>query len=206
MPMMGYDLDYAKAAEWAHSFVDEIAKSEACNAYSMNALKNLVGDLYEHSQKDKLTGLDTRRHFEASYPRYAAGTNSLLLIDCDHFKHVNDTLGHEAGDGVLRTIAGIIQASLRSVDAACRWGGDEIAIVLPRTEMEGAVSAAERMRDATQFANVNGVTLSIGLTVISPGEDLNDAMNRADAAMYEAKRNGGNAVAVGELLFPDIKV
>lgn len=202
--MMRYGLDFTKSAEYAYKFVEEIANSDACNIYSLNALNNLVGNLYEISARDKLTGLYTRRFFEEEYPRYSNGTNTLIIIDCDRFKNVNDTMGHDVGDMVLRQVSLIIKECTRSTDVTCRWGGDEFIVLLPRSSMEcgldDAKVVAERMRMhvAMAGAELHGVTLSIGVSMVMPGEKLSDAFLRADAAMYEAKRNGRNAVAYGD--------
>lgn len=194
--MLRFNLDFAAASDYAKAFVVRIARSNACNANSINAIDMLVGGLWEVSQKDTLTGLSTRRYLEAEALRYEGGTNALFMIDCDNFKQVNDTHGHTAGDQVLRRVASILKDSIRSVDIACRFGGDEFVVLLPRTGIDEAKLVARRMRDATAAVDLNGVTLSIGMTIAHKDEDFKLGLQRADEAMYCAKRAGKNIAAV----------
>lgn len=184
---------YLSAAEFAHGLVSEIAKQGSCNPYSMNALNNMVGDLWEKARMDKLTGLFRRGAFEMEFDRMSKGLNTVILIDCDNFKRVNDQIGHAAGDDVLRNVARVISEGIRSVDVACRWGGDEFAILLPRTDSTDARIVAERLRSRVLNSNLHGVTLSLGITAVTPGESLATAVARADQAMYSAKLQGKNA-------------
>ena len=121
---------------------------------------------------------------------------SLVLIDIDHFKTVNDRHGHAAGDAVLRHFAMALQASLRSTDFAGRWGGEEFLVVTPQASAETAAALVERLREAlaaTSFdALVPGlhITFSAGVAECAPGEDLHLAIERADRALYQAKQTG----------------
>lgn len=189
-----YSMDYAAAARHAQDLVAVVAASESSNAYSMNALDSMVSGLYHESRNDTLTGLFVRRAFEEEYDRHRRGWNTLMLIDCDHFKRVNDTVGHDAGDQVLKAIAACIRSNLRATDVPCRWGGDEFVVLLARTDEDEATVVAERIRQAASQMDLHGVTLSIGLTKTSSGELLDDAINRADDAMYAAKRGGKNSM------------
>lgn len=190
-------LSYPDAAAHAHGLVGEIARSDACNAYSLNALNRMVSGLYEAARNDMLTGLMRRSAFEVEYGRFQAGaSNTLVLIDCDHFKHVNDTYGHGSGDRVLQTVAHVIRNNIRTVDLPCRWGGDEFVVLLPRTALADGQMVAERIRTAAERAALHGVTLSLGVATAEAGEDLASVIARADAAMYDAKRAGRNAVAL----------
>lgn len=199
--MTRFSYSFCEAAQYAYKFVAEIVKSDACNIFSLNAINNLVGNLYETSTKDALTGLYTRRFFEEEYDRYRSGINTILMIDCDKFKRVNDTMGHDVGDAVLRQVAQIIKDCTRSVDVTCRWGGDEFIVLLPRsnlkTGLDDAKVVAERMRSAVSMAvdKLHGVTLSIGISLAKSDEELTDVFLRADAAMYAAKKNGRDTVA-----------
>lgn len=192
--MVGKGADYLTAANFAHGLVSEIARQGSCNPYSMNALNNMVGDLWEKARMDKLTGLFRRGAFEMEFDRMSNGLNTVILIDCDNFKQVNDLMGHAAGDTVLQQVARIITESTRSVDVACRWGGDEFAILLPRTDSTDAKIVAERLRSRVLNADLHGVTLSLGFTAVAPGESLATAVARADQAMYGAKQAGKNAM------------
>jgi diguanylate cyclase (GGDEF)-like protein len=123
-----------------------------------------------------------------------------LFIDVDHFKQVNDTHGHSAGDQVLRQVGRLIQQMLRSGDLAARYGGEEFVLLLPRTAEEGALEVAERIRLAVAGRDFSDSptplrsSVSIGLAVLPAGgaSDLASLINAADAALYEAKRQGRN--------------
>jgi diguanylate cyclase (GGDEF)-like protein len=127
----------------------------------------------------------------------------MLLVDLDHFKLVNDTYGHLAGDDVLLAVATILQRAVRSVDLVARYGGEEFVIVLPETGKQGAIAFAERVRDrlAANSFTISGrqdirVTASIGVaTYPSPGLDsVEDLFRAADSALYRAKGSGRNLV------------
>jgi two-component system cell cycle response regulator len=128
---------------------------------------------------------------------------TMLMIDLDHFKLVNDTYGHLVGDEVLRGIATILQRSVRSVDMVARYGGEEFVVVLPETTEQGAVAFAERMRERVEEhkfeaarAHPARVTVSIGVSSFPAPhvESAEDLFARADAALYRAKEEGRNRV------------
>ncbi|MBO6634399.1 PleD family two-component system response regulator [Parvibaculum sp.] len=159
---------------------------------------------------DGLTGLHNRRYMEghlATLVTDAANTGkpvSLLIFDIDHFKPVNDTYGHAAGDAVLKQFADRIANNVRGVDLACRLGGEEFVVVMPDTDIEYATSVAERLRQciaAKPFLLDDGgreldVTVSIGIAVTSgPNDTVAKLMERADQGLYRAKRDGRNRVA-----------
>ena len=158
---------------------------------------------------DALTGLFNRRYMENHLGTLVeqAGARgkplALLALDIDHFKSINDTHGHDAGDDVLRDFALRIKRSIRGIDLACRSGGEEFIIVMPETDMAVAASVAERLRRriATEpFAISEGtrtipVTLSIGIATLREGNDTPATLlKRADQALYRAKRDGRNRV------------
>jgi len=125
-------------------------------------------------------------------------SHALLLCDLDHFKRVNDRLGHAAGDAVLRDVAYTMRASLRADDSIYRIGGEEILVVLPGADKEDAVAIAERLRQAVRKLRTVGlsVTISIGAAVTKPSAvDTADLVSRADAALYSAKARGRDMVA-----------
>lgn len=154
---------------------------------------------------DWLTELPNRRSFEASGERMLAQARrfehelSIVLLDLDRFKAVNDDFGHDAGDEVLRTVAQVITASLRGADLGARIGGEEFALVLPETDGDGAAVAAERLRGKLEEARYRGVphpvTASFGVASF-PGDGLDfvTLMGSADTALYAAKDAGRNAV------------
>ncbi|MBL8092601.1 MAG: diguanylate cyclase [Anaerolineales bacterium] len=162
----------------------------------------------ERARIDPLTSLFNRRHF-FSMLDYASAQGwqvpqrlSVLVLDLDHFKQVNDTLGHRAGDQVLQSVAQIIRFSIRPGDIACRYGGEEFAILLPQADLEAALLVGERLRDSlarTEIPTDTGpirVTVSIGAAslTVEDDPDLESLLDRADAALYAAKRAGRNRV------------
>lgn len=153
---------------------------------------------------DALTGLSNRRtimeHLRERVERVSlAGPCAVLLLDIDRFKTINDTLGHQAGDHCLRTVAGILNQNVRSLDRAGRIGGEEFVIVMPDTTSEMALAVGERLRkqiEETGVRHAGGepVTVSIGVAVASLRDTVDSLMARADRALYQAKREGRNRV------------
>jgi diguanylate cyclase len=161
----------------------------------------------EHlASTDVLTGLTSRQAMktwlEAQIRRARIEQRplALLSLDIDHFKHVNDTYGHEAGDAVLVTVAAAIQRDRRRGDGAGRWGGEEFVVLLPECPYEGALPIAEKLRAtiAEQWVIVGeraiSVTVSIGVAGFTPDDTVDDLLRRADQAMYAAKHGGRNRV------------
>lgn len=155
---------------------------------------------------DPLTGLMNRRSFVerlkvelARASRYGFAL-SVVLLDIDHFKTINDTHGHSAGDQVLSMLGELLRSGLRTCDLSGRWGGEEFVLALPNTGAAGAETPAERLRrqiedlHAVHRGAVIPITASIGLTEYIPGEPLDGLIDRADRAMYEAKSRGRNRV------------
>jgi len=154
---------------------------------------------------DHLTGLYNRHHFtELFTQRYGyAGAqllcDSLLLIDVDDFKKINDTHGHNMGDKVLETIAKTLLNALRGNDIIARWGGEEFIVLLLMAQTDEAVEIAQRLRKTVSKLAIDGVgqvTLSIGLHCYEGKQVLQDVIAKADKALYEAKQNGKNQVCV----------
>jgi two-component system cell cycle response regulator len=158
---------------------------------------------------DALTGLHNRRYMEthlATLAEQAASRGkplALMMLDIDYFKSINDTYGHDAGDDVLREFAVRIRKSIRGIDLACRYGGEEFVIVMPETDLHVAGMVAERLRRSIAgepFAIDKGakrieVTISIGLSILErKGEPVSDVLKRADTALYRAKHDGRNRV------------
>jgi diguanylate cyclase (GGDEF)-like protein len=156
------------------------------------------------SSVDPLTGLFNRNALElrlaeldGSAGSEPVASHALLLCDLDHFKRVNDRLGHAAGDSVLQEVAQTMRASLRAGDSIYRIGGEEILVVLPGATRENAVEVAERLRLAVRDLRPAGATMtvSIGVAVSRPGRlDTDDLVNRADEALYTAKACGRDMV------------
>jgi diguanylate cyclase (GGDEF)-like protein len=160
---------------------------------------------------DFLTGLLNRRAFfeRAETARLLAARLrkpiALLMLDIDHFKQINDRFGHATGDQALALFADIAREELRDHDIMGRLGGEEFALALPGTDLEGAQQAAERLRHAVEVAPLvssghgHCMSVSIGVALIDANEELSTALARADHALYAAKRGGRNRVETGEM-------
>ena len=164
--------------------------------------------LLEDSRRDSLTGMRNRRALNDDLPgiqdlhREQNAAYAVALCDVDHFKAYNDRLGHLEGDQALRVIASTVRGALRSGDIAYRFGGEELLLIMPETNLSQAMNAAERIRKAVEQAavahpaGIGGIlTVSIGLA--AGEEEAAILLARADAALYEAKRDGRNRVAAG---------
>src|SRR5690349_2496343 len=173
-------------------------------------LRDHVQNSIEIAITDALTGLHNRRYMESHLAALAEQASArgkplaLMILDIDHFKSVNDSHGHDAGDDVLREFAVRIRKSIRGIDLACRYGGEEFVIVMPETDLHVAGMVAGRLRRSVAgepFAVQKGagrleVTVSIGLSTLErKGEPVADVLKRADTALYRAKHDGRNRVA-----------
>jgi two-component system, cell cycle response regulator len=155
---------------------------------------------------DPLTGAGNRRDFEerlaaafAHLRRYGE-ESALLMLDIDNFKAVNDRYGHERGDAVLVEVVRRLTAALRSTDSLSRWGGEEFAVIASRTAA-GAWELAERLQAAfasQPFEEAGQITVSVGLTLLGIGDDPQEAVERADRALYRAKEMGRNRIEIEE--------
>jgi len=165
-------------------------------------------EIYRSILLDGLTGLHTRRALHDFLRREMARARrhrrplALLLVDADHFKEVNDALGHVAGDHVLRSMARVLEAEAGPDECAARFGGEEFALVLPETDLAGARERAERLRGAVELAPIQvdgervAVTVSVGAAVFeAPMRTPEDLLRAADAQLYAAKESGRNRVA-----------
>lgn len=169
------------------------------------ALAVKTPDLYHKATRDPLTGLGNRQYFNdqldflfSSCKRYHDSL-SLVLIDIDHFKSINDTYGHLAGDHVLSNVAKIISKVARThVDLVFRYGGEEIVILLPKTDVEGGFNFAERLREKIEQSkfsfegNTIRVTVSIGVSSLKDHKNSDELIAEADRALYSAKESGRN--------------
>jgi len=168
-------------------------------------------DLNRLAAMDALTGMYNRRTFmelaegELARTRRNGRPLTLLIFDIDHFKQINDTYGHLAGDQVLRSLKGVLEQCLRRQDTVGRYGGEEFCILAPETNREGALLLAERVRQALADASMGPcaggdvhITASIGVAVVEDGAavNLDSMLSRADQALYRAKHNGRNCVAL----------
>ena len=182
-------------------------------------LKLLQDELREKNQMlarlsttDPVTGLRTRRYvaevlnIEWIRARRYRTPLTAMMADLDHFKNVNDKYGHPAGDAVLRGVADILRQKLRAPDVAGRYGGEELLVILPQTDQDGARQVAERWREAVESATFRspdgqsvGVTVSIGVATFDPAHaSPEDLVAAADTALYRAKNGGRNRTEVAE--------
>lgn len=158
---------------------------------------------------DDLTTLANRKHFDQSLERIIAEASStgtpfsLLFTDIDHFKKFNDTFGHQTGDQVLRLVALAVKQNIKGQDIAFRYGGEEFAVILPRTGLEPSVVVAEHIREAvfskelikrSTGENLGRITISIGVSEWRPGDTPQSIIERADTSLYAAKNGGRNQV------------
>ena len=183
-------------------------------AVDITERKHLEEELNRQAHLDYLTGLQNRRSFmeqsevELSRTQRYDNTMSILMLDIDLFKQINDAYGHQAGDQVLRTLAKIFQLELRNVDIVGRLGGEEFGIVLPETGLEKAAQVAERLREIISTTKVSlpmglqiHFTVSIGITtLVDRNMNIDMLLNESDKAMYRSKKSGRNNVCKYESL------
>jgi diguanylate cyclase (GGDEF)-like protein len=175
-------------------------------AVGLNKLVDHEERLIHESKTDPLTGLFNSRHFtelchlEEGRARRHGFPFSVLMLDIDHFKRINDTYGHPIGDEAIRAMARMCQSSLRVHDLAARFGGEEFVLTLPQTDGEGATVVAERLRRKTEalaIASEGGevhFTVSIGIATSRKELQFETVMEGADQALYRAKQSGRNRV------------
>lgn len=179
------------------------------SADKIDALERTLQDARREATTDGLTGIANRRYFDMSLQTISgeamnSGDDlSLLLVDIDHFKKVNDTWGHATGDEVLQLVAATLTQSVKGQDCAARYGGEEFAVILPGTTIDAAMRVGDNIRTALGrrlFVPRNAeeavctVTVSVGAACYEPGEPLAQWVQRADAALYQAKKSGRNRV------------
>lgn len=170
-----------------------------------DTLRGMMRQLEDLVATDELTGLFNRRHFLRLASRELmllsnGARHGMALIDLDHFKRINDMHGHAAGDQVLQGFAEVAAGCLREGDILARYGGEEFVLLLPNSDSAHLVACCERLRLAFAAAmplgdRIDGLSLSAGMTMLAPGDDLDDALQRADQALYRAKRGGRNRCA-----------
>jgi diguanylate cyclase (GGDEF)-like protein len=218
------DVDYHATAKWildaahieveTHPILGSGRQGRIWMFHDVTVQDRLAEELRLRAQTDSLTGLPNRGHFfdvgTTAVARALGGVEpqsalSLLLLDIDHFKSINDGFGHPAGDEVLRELASRCRALLRGRDLMARLGGEEFVVLLPETKAAEAAEIGERLRGAFTRAPVTtqggpiSVTISMGgATLATGGETLDGLLKRADVALYEAKHGGRNRVVFSQ--------
>lgn len=174
-----------------------------CIVHDITEQKRLEHELEHAALRDSMTGLLNRRQFylitEQTHTSHLPAQQqfSLLLIDMDHFKNINDVFGHSRGDEVLISLSRMLEACSRKDDFVFRWGGEEFVILLPRTTLEAAMQVAETIRAEVARIVIPGLprfTVSIGVARHNADESIDDLLKRVDDALYRAKNNGRNKV------------
>jgi diguanylate cyclase len=194
----------------ARTSVGTLRAELAAQQSELSSVRARLGNLESEVARDPLTGLLNRRGFAQAVQQLEADglnltTSSVLMIDLDYFKRVNDSYGHLFGDQVLCAAAKLLNDVIKGRDVAARFGGEEFVVLLPETPERGALALAEQFRGAFNRARVrrtgsdkviDQLTVSIGAACPLPGESLEATLDRADAALYRAKNDGRNCVKV----------
>ncbi|WP_338516772.1 GGDEF domain-containing protein [Alteromonas gracilis] len=183
------------------------AELEETNRSLEEKVKERTMQLEQQANTDAVTGvasrfciMETLNHNCRLFDRYGRGF-SILMIDVDHFKEVNDTHGHQAGDEVLSIMAECVSNNIRLVDAIGRYGGEEFLVILPETPQNIAIDIAERIRKGVEMLSLPSeiqITCSVGVSTMRKGMKDDGLINQADLALYTAKRSGRNQVVVFE--------
>ena len=211
----------------SHTYIDRQRSIEPLIILCMGILFSAVTSVYvltlllqkrkirDIAVRDSLTGIFNRGHFirclkeETDRCRRNGDTISIIMMDIDYFKHINDRYGHTTGDSVLLTFARIIQNYVRKTDIPGRVGGEEFAIALPFTGKDEAKTIADRIRARLEQESFTGpsderfsVTVSVGIATFTPEDSLKDFLHRADQALYQAKEQGRNRIITGSAVLP----
>lgn len=217
----GNTLSHELDANTLQNLVSEIAQDTQTMRHSVESLQGKLHESKDEVEKlqlelqnarvealiDPLTDVFNRRGFEAQMKKHAADPDlqgkkvSFLMLDIDFFKRINDSYGHLFGDKVIRAIASALKAQVKGQDSVARMGGEEFAVILPNTPVEGAYAVAEHIRQTIEQGKirrldkdetVGGITISIGIANCDIGGDWTDALSKADEALYTSKTKGRN--------------
>lgn len=204
--------DISKDTDKMHTSMQQMHEELEASHHEVERLNKEMEILKGAAITDPLTGVLNRRGFESraeelfSNPEFANGKgHCLLMLDVDHFKHINDTYGHLLGDKVLAAIANTLKIKVQGQDIVGRLGGEEFSILLPSTNLDGAFAVAEHIRQAIERGkirrldlneNIEGITISIGISSKRNNEKLVDLIARADKALYTSKKEGRNRITI----------
>jgi len=209
IPILDIDGDIVEYIAIRHDVTEFEQTKEQLSTLNM-AMKNKVDELYsitasleEQASVDPLTGALNRAKFEQFFDleinKAKLNNNilSMIILDIDHFKMINDTYGHNIGDEVLKGVSTLVKNTLKRVDLFARWGGEEFVVLMPGTELRGASILAEKLRvliEQNSFSTAGRITASFGVGSYKEGETKKEFFNKVDEALYEAKRSGRNSV------------
>jgi len=194
---------------WFAAMSGYVSRLRSRLADSNRELQSAYQRIERLAMRDELTGAYNRRYLMEVLAREGARAERtgrplcVCVLDADHFKSVNDTFGHAAGDAVLRTLPELLGAGMRTMDVVGRLGGEEFLLILPDTDVRGACVAAERARAAVARAEIAGlppgrrITVTIGVAQVGSAESVHAALARADRALYAGKAAGRNRVSAG---------
>lgn len=189
--------DISYSAIWLPYIILQLIGSFFCGV--------LIRNLHQGAYKDTLTGLSNRRCFYeklASEMEVIKKTKSeicLALLDVDDFKNINDEYGHLEGDKVLKQLSSLLQRNVRAGDIVARWGGEEFAIILPNTTIEGALAVVERIKYAVEnYPFISKVTISIGLASTRKKIEIDNFVKMADEVLYKAKEEKNVIISFAE--------
>lgn len=208
--MFAVEVLLATAALFGIFFIYPLIRTQAREEGKLRAMTESLSARSETLQQaaltDALTGMQNRRYFDDALREYLEEFSriekpvGLMILDLDHFKHINDTHGHDVGDDVLRAVAGCLRDMTRYHDVVARLGGEEFAVVAPNMELDLLSKLAERIRSAISAMSISSgnvrlrVTTSVGLAIWDGAESADEFYRRADKLLYQAKRMGRNRV------------
>lgn len=199
-------LSLVQSVQKSVSFAVEVMGNSHCSTGEGRAIETALNSLDRLAAHDPMTGLSNRRsgnHYLMQIHAAAQSRGvpySVLMVDIDFFKRVNDTFGHDAGDDAIKAVANVLTSAVRGADVACRWGGEEFLCILKNSDVETALRVAERIRsmvESVEIAVVGWVTVSVGVSTWGPDVlEFSALVKAADEGLYAAKQGGRNRVGV----------
>ncbi len=194
--------------------MDGLSQSLESSRSEIDELRRQLENARAEAMVDPMTGVMNRRGFDfnmkqiVEVSRQAATPLSLVMLDIDRFKRINDTYGHLFGDKVISGLAAVLRANIKGKDIVARLGGEEFGLLLPETDQDGARQLSEKIRRMMELSKIRrldkneqigGITISLGVATLTEDEDMTTLMDRADKALYASKENGRNRVTVAHV-------